>query len=58
LNKKSEFEIIYDLAFLLEHYVNGRPLNWDGTTKRQVQASLRDAKAWIDEHSSKESVAI
>lgn len=58
MKKPTEFEIICDLAFLLEHYVSGKPHNWDGSTKRQAQVALVRAKAWIDEHSNKESIAL
>jgi hypothetical protein len=41
-------ELIIDLKALLEHYLSGKPDNWDNTTKTQAMVTLRKAKAFLD----------
>ena len=40
-------EIIVDLVALLEHYVDRRASNWDGSTERQARKTIKDAQALI-----------
>lgn len=35
---------LIDALALLEHYAEGRPLNWDGSTKRQALATVRQGR--------------
>ena len=42
--KKRRDGLIIDLVALLEHYVENRPLNWDGTTKTQSIKTIKEAK--------------
>ena len=38
---------LIDTSALLEHYAQGRPLNWDGSTKQQALAQLRANTTFI-----------
>ena len=40
-------ELIIDLKGMLEHYVSGRPNNWDGTTKKQALAVIAEANRYL-----------
>ena len=37
------YNVIVDLAFLLEHYVSGRADNWDGSTRTQALVTIQQA---------------
>ena len=37
------YNVIVDLAFLLEHYVSGRADNWDGSTRTQALVTIKEA---------------
>ena len=37
------YNVIVDLAFLLEHYVSGRSDNWDGSTRTQALVTIQQA---------------
>lgn len=36
--------LLLDAWGLLDHYTSGRPDNWDGTTRTQALATIRDIK--------------
>ena len=37
------YNVISDLKSLLEHYVSGRPDNWDGSTRTQALVTIKQA---------------
>lgn len=39
---------LIDAVAMLEHYASGKPGNWDGSTKGQALATIREGKAAID----------
>jgi len=42
-------DVMTDLIAMLEHYVSGRPHNWDGSTKRQAQVTINEARKLMEE---------
>ena len=42
-----ERAVMVDLVAMLDHYAHGRPDNWDGSTKGQALATLREARALL-----------
>ena len=44
---EQEQKIFVDLILMLDHYIEGRPDNWDGSTRSQAKSVLRDAKKII-----------
>lgn len=57
MNEKQHevFETLIDLTGLLQHYVERRPLNWDGSTERQAQVTIaRALKLYREFKSTKE----
>jgi len=56
MNRSKVISSLIDIAGMLEHYTSGRPDNWDGSTKRQALATIREAKALIAELKEEEKV--
>jgi hypothetical protein len=43
------YNVICDLTSLLEHYVSGRPDNWDGSTRTQALVTIKQANQILKE---------